>query len=51
MISKGGRLKVVGIGGTPRGDSTSLRALRRALEAAEGLNPEIRRTEAVGGAV
>jgi hypothetical protein len=51
MIPKGGRLNVVGIGGTPRGESTSLRALRRALEATEGLNPEIRRTEAVGDAV
>ncbi len=35
MVFRDGRLRVVGVGGTLRGGSTSLGALRRALEAAE----------------
>lgn len=40
VISKDGRLKVVGIGGTLREGSSSLGALRRALGAAKGAGAE-----------
>lgn len=40
MVSRDGRLKVVGIGGTLRGGSSSLGALRRALGAAGGTGAE-----------
>ena len=41
MVSRDGRLKVVGIGGTLREGSSSLGALRRALAAAGDAGAEI----------